>query len=465
MADEPSSPQPPPGFGQSRYQLGPDDTPTVPNLFAQGDPPPGFWDAPRPRDDAARQDPARPGVAGSPAAASGAGAAAAAAGPGPGPQVVPPPEDAGLGVQVASTLPPPAERRRGALIAVGLVALATVLVVAAALLIGPHLGGGGTDDDNQQAAPPLTPASTSLTTSSDGGGASETSAAVAPPPVDPTEQSGAGESPDATAPSTGAGTTRSVVTVTVTAGSSTSGKGHAKVHTKGGKHAGRAASGSKKTTGTKSKHTSSTAPVSKSTHTATTTPTSRPSRYGVPIRQIGCSNGFIVQLASELTPKAFAARVAELQRQGLVPDDAKAANSAKSCKLFTNQTNTLILYAGPFQDRYDACSDRLAGPYDAFIRGANPGTSGEFVSCICPDRARDLPTISRVGATDQWIGELQRMLAAHLRYSIPDLGIDSWGTYTDGTRAAVQRFQSDNGLHGSGTVDTGTWRALQHAGC
>jgi len=185
----------------------------------------------------------------------------------------------------------------------------------------------------------------------------------------------------------------------------------------------------------------------------------------VPIQQISCSDGYIVQLASELTPDKFAARVADLKKQGLVPPDAKAADSSKSCKLFTNQTNTLILYSGPFKHSTDACADRLAGPYDAFIRGANKASAGEFVSCICPASVRDLPTVSKIGTTDQWIGELQRMLAAHLRYSIDDLGIGSWGQYTKDTRAAVQRFQSDNRLKSTGTVDSRTWRALQHAGC
>ena len=119
----------------------------------------------------------------------------------------------------------------------------------------------------------------------------------------------------------------------------------------------------------------------------------------------------------------------------------------------------------PFKHSTDACADRLAGPYDAFIRGANKDSAGEFVSCICPASVRDLPTVSKIGTTDQWIGELQRMLAAHLRYSINDLGIGSWGQYTKDTRAAVQRFQSDNRLKSTGTVDSRTWRALQHVGC
>lgn len=368
-----------PTFGQSRYQLDPDDTPTLPRLFAQGDLPPGFWD-----------QPAAP----------------------PDGQAVP----AQFGVQIASTLPPRAERRRGALMAIGLVAVATIVVVAAALLIGPHLGGPDADAD-QRAVPPNTPASSGVDPTTTSSSSAPSTAALSP--------AGAGTGTAGTAPT-------SVVTVTVTAGSTAGGQ--------------------------------ATRSTSAST-SATSRMSTAPGPYGVPIRQIACTDGYIVQLASELTPKAFTARIATLRQQGLVPANAKAADSTKSCKLFTNQSNTLILYAGPFKHRYDACGDRLAGPYDAFIRGATPGTAAEFVSCICPAQARSLPRVSKVGDTSQWIGELQRMLAAHLRYRIDDLGVGTWGVYTAGTRSAVKRFQSDNHLRPSGTVDAATWAALQHAGC
>jgi cell division septation protein DedD len=407
--------QPPP-FGESRYQRDPDDTPTVPKLFAQGDVPAGFWDGPRPAGPQATPDPpvAQP----------------MAVPPGPPPGAV----DAG----------PPAEYehpRRRAFIAVGLVALATVLVVGAALLIGPRLGSGQADDD--QVAPPLTPSST---TSSPVTSAPSEDASSRPGIVPPTGASSAESVSSAGSDPTAASVpgTTSVVTVTVTAPS--------------------------KPTATRSSTASTTAAPTtstskKKTPTTTTSASSSASPYGVPIQQISCSDGYIVQLASELTSDAFAARVAGLKKQGLVPADAKAADSTKSCRLFTNQTNTLILYAGPFEHAYDACPDRLAGPYDAFIRGANPGTSGEFVSCICPATVRSLPTFFTLGTTNQWVGELQHMLAAHLRYRIDDLGVGTWGQYTPDTRRAVRRFQVDNGLPNTGRVDARTWRALQRAGC
>jgi hypothetical protein len=407
------------GYGQSRYQLDPDDTPTLPRLFTQGSPPPGFWDAPRSGSGAADPDPA----------------GATGIVPGLAEDQVP------LGTQVASTLPPRSDRRRGALIGVGLVALATVLVVVAALLIGPHLGSSQADDTDRSAVPPPTPTagavdptSTDRSSTPTRGGTTGSS--------DPTDRSGGADEKRA-AP-------QGVVTVTVTAS-----PGTAAPTTKG--------PGSK-ATGTKTSPTKATVKASSKAKTSTS-PTTKAADYGVPTQQIACGDGYIVQLASELTPQAFTQRIASLKQQGLVPQDAKAADSTKSCQLFTNQTNTLILYAGPFRQPYDACQDRIAGPYDAFIKGASPETASDFVSCICPVRPRSLPRFDRVGTHGQWVGELQRMLASHLRYRIDDLGIDTWGVYTPGTKAAVQRFQTDNRLPGNGRVDSRTWSKLQSAGC
>ena len=185
----------------------------------------------------------------------------------------------------------------------------------------------------------------------------------------------------------------------------------------------------------------------------------------MPIREIPCSNGLIVQLASELNTDAFRNRVSSLRGRGLVPGDAAAATSSGSCGIFSNQSNTLILYSGPFGDLRDACRDRLSGPYDAYIKGGNPGSAGSFFSCICPARPHELPRIGTPGQTSQWIGELQRMLGAHLRYSVGGLDNSSWGVYSDATRSAVKRFQSDHHLEANGVVNAKTWAAIQSAGC
>jgi hypothetical protein len=405
------------GYGQSRYQLDPDNTPTLPRLFTQGSPPPGFWDAPRP---GSRQS-----------------STAGDADPGGTGGIVPglPEDQVPLGTQVASTLPPRSDRRRGALIGVGLVALATVMVVAAALLIGPHLGSSQADDTDRIAVPPPTPTA---------GAADPTGSRTADRPGTPTRGTTGSADPSDRLGGDDAhrAAQREVVTVTVTA--SPSGKAP---------------------TTTKATAPSSKAKVKGSSKATTSASPTKAADYGVPTEQIACTDGYIVQLASELTPQAFTQRIAALKQQGLVPKDAKAADSTRSCQLFTNQTNTLILYAGPFSRPYDACRDRIAGPYDALIKGASPQTASEFVSCICPVRARSLPRFDRVGFQDQWVGELQRMLASHLRYRIDDLGIDTWGVYTPGTKAAVKRFQGDNKLPTTGRVDSRTWSRLQSAGC
>jgi hypothetical protein len=157
--------------------------------------------------------------------------------------------------------------------------------------------------------------------------------------------------------------------------------------------------------------------------------------------------------------------VSNLQGNGLVPGDAAAATTAGSCGIFGNQANTYILYSGPFGDLLDACNDRLNGPYDAYVKGGNPGSAGSFFSCICPANPHALPRITQPGQVDQWIGELQRMLGAHLRYGVGGLNDSTWGVYTAGTRAAVQRFQTDRHLPANGAVNGKTWAAIQSAGC
>ena len=186
---------------------------------------------------------------------------------------------------------------------------------------------------------------------------------------------------------------------------------------------------------------------------------------GAPRQDIACSDGYVVQLASELTPEAFRSRVAALRSQGMVPADAKAADSRASCRIFANQRNTYVLYAGTFSGKYDGCGARIGGPADAFIKGANPSTSGEFVSCVCGVGLGNLPQLA--GGTDQrgWTGELQRFLAGRLNISVGDLGADQWGVYNAGTQAAVKRFQQENRLPQTGTVDQRTWQQLKKSGC
>jgi hypothetical protein len=188
-------------------------------------------------------------------------------------------------------------------------------------------------------------------------------------------------------------------------------------------------------------------------------------QLGVPEQQISCSGGYLVQLASELDPATFAAHVARLKQQGLLPGDAKAADSTKSCKIFTNQTNTLVLWSGPYGNPYEGCAARLAGPYDAFIKGASPGTAAQYISCLCPANTNALPTLSKASDTGAWVGELQRVLGGRLNISVGPLGVDDWGHYTDGTRAAVKKFQQRAKLPATGVVDARTWKALQSAQC
>lgn len=390
------------------------------------------------------------------------------AGPVPGPYGTPGPHVSGQPgrpqyVGVAPVPPAPdadGGRRRRSLWGVLGVVAATVAVVMTAIFIAPQWSGSP--------APAPGPSVTTAPTVSTPSITAATTATDAPP---------TGRSPSTTKPSPAASTTPGaastrVVTRTVTA----SGAGPAPTS---GPSRPTAAPATPKPTPTKPAATTptTTGPTTTPTKTRPTTtkptPTTKPkpttpavdNSLGAPRQDIACSSGYLVQLASELTPEAFRARVAALRAQGMVPSDAKAADSRTSCRIFANQRNTFVLYAGTYAGKYDGCGARIGGPADSFIKGANPSTSGEFVSCVCGVGPGSLPRLA--GGTDQrgWTGELQRFLAGRLNISVGELGADQWGVYNAGTQAAVERFQQENRLPQTGSVDERTWRSLEKAGC
>ncbi len=340
-------------------------------------------------------------------------------------------------------LSPRPERRKRALIGVGAVVAVTAVVVGAALLFAPLWNGSANvaDDNGRPGTTAATPAATT-------GSSATTDGTLAP---------------------------SSVLTVTVTAtGASATGP----AGTAAGAGTARPGTDAPVTRATAATATSPT--VTSPTVTSATggKPTKAPGHkppkklppraaanpLGVPQRDIRCASGYIVQLASELDAATFARRVAELKAARLVPAGAAAADSARSCQIFSNQSNTLVLYAGPYRGQYDGCAARLAGPADAFIKGADPGNSRAYISCLCPADAGRLPQITSVGQQGVWIGEAQRALGNRLNVNIPDLD-GHWGVFTQGTRDAVRRFQKSAGVPATGALDTRTWGKLQSAQC
>lgn len=203
---------------------------------------------------------------------------------------------------------------------------------------------------------------------------------------------------------------------------------------------------------------SSATPAPSATDTAPVDP------LGGPVNDIGCAPGYVVQIASGGDEAAFTARVAELRAAGQLPPDAAVARTATSCPIFAGQANSIVLYAGPYSDPYAGCQARLAGAPDSFIKGTTPETATQYVSCLCPTQVVTVPTVDAIGQTGVWVGELQRILGNRLNIPIPDLE-GNWGTFTDSTSTAVKTFQTGAGLPVTGTVDSGTWQALQQAQC
>jgi len=322
-----------------------------------------------------------------------------------------------------------AERRRKALYAVLAIAALTALVLLTALLIAPNWGGTGSIADKDGQPTPVTTAPLSTATSVSSTAARVPPVSPSPAPVGPTSVPPVRSTP--------------MRTVTVTAAPTPSTA---------------AATGKLPSTTRKPPEK----PTATSTRKPPTTPKALP--LGVPQRDIACNAGYIVQLASELDAATFAARVAELKAAGQVPAGALAADSTKSCKIFTSQSNTLVLYAGPFGSPYDGCAARLAGPADAFIKGSNTGNAGQYISCLCPVLAAGLPQLGPVGQQGVWVGELQRVLGNRLNISVSDLS-GNWGIFTGGTKAAVRAFQRAAKIPANGVVTVRTWRALQSAEC
>jgi hypothetical protein len=359
-------------------------------------------------------------------------------------------------------------RSRAAILGVAGVVLATVAVIVIALLVAPSWN----NSSDQAPPPPSAPTSPTGPTAFSVASSTEPTA----PSTDPAPSTEASPPPTSSAAQSVEPTTTAQASATTTAGTTTVGTTSGSPTATTTTTATAAGSGTAPGSGTAAT-TASPKPTTKATPTAKATPTTKSSPpktvtsippinpLGVPEKQISCSNGYVVQLASELDRATFAQRVAALKQSGQLPSGAQAADSTKSCKIFTNQTNTLVLWSGPYANPYDGCAARLAGPYDAFIKGASPDTAQKYISCLCPANTNALPKISKSSDPSAWIGELQRTLGGRLNISVGSLGPNEWGHYTDGTRAAVVKFQQSKKLPANGVVNAKTWRALQSAGC
>ncbi len=343
-------------------------------------------------------------------------------------------------------LAPRAERRRNALYAMVGIAALTAVVLLTALLIAPHWGGtAAVSDKNGQ---PVVASSIPDT------GTGSATVPAPPAPTPPTTTPGPTTTAGQSGTSTAAGPTP-IRTVTVTATPTRA----AVVGTGPGKPTPGKPTVVKPTAGTLVKPT-----VAKPTVKPTPVKPTPVLPLGVPQRNIACNAGYIVQLASEFDSATFAARVATLRKAGRLPAGALAADASKSCRIFTNQRNTYVLYAGPFPTRYAGCAVRLAGPADAYVKGSDTANSREYVSCLCPAKIAAMPQYSTVGQHGVWVGELQRILGNRLNIDVGDL-TGQWGVFTAGTQAAVRTFQLQAGLWPSGILYPGTWQALQKAQC
>jgi len=366
-------------------------------------------------------------------------------------------------------LAPDGRRRRNALFGVLAVVVLTVAVVLAALLVAPKWS----NNANPGPTPPPSPASsapaTGVSVPEQSSVASDT--ATVPTTTLPTSTGPTVTSTTISGPPSSASVIAHTVTVTAIASSkapaatSPGSSGPAKPTTPSAPSPTPSSIPAPPPT---PKLTPPPPPTPKPTPPPPPTPTPTPPTpppLGVPQQNIACSQGYIVQLASELDAATFRNRVLALKAQGMVPSDAKVAISTQSCGIFANQSNSFVLYVGPYSTPFRGCAARLAGPPDSFIKGANPDTARRYLSCLCPADPAKVPQIGPTGGDRSWIGELQRVLGGRLNISVGPLGPAEWGVYTPGTQAAVKQFQASAKLPPTGVVDARTWSALRTAQC
>ena len=187
-----------------------------------------------------------------------------------------------------------------------------------------------------------------------------------------------------------------------------------------------------------------------------------------PALPIACNTGYLVQIASALSVSDLRVRTAALLSAHKVPARVAWTPLRGSCPIW-NVSEGAVLYSGPYASADDACDARLHSPADAFIKIIDPARHNDFFSCLCKPTYSSLPVLSKVGEKSSWVGDLQRALHTH-GYSIAGLDgtpgePDTWGVYTDQTRTAVQRYQTDQSLPADGTVGATTWQALQLSYC
>jgi hypothetical protein len=199
--------------------------------------------------------------------------------------------------------------------------------------------------------------------------------------------------------------------------------------------------------------TPTSAPAPVVTPPATTAPTVE-SIAGVRRHDVGCDAGYIVVLGSALDAGSFADTAAVLS--ATFPS-TNYLISGSSCFNFRSQS-ALVLYEGPYATVDTACTVRIAGTRDAYVKVADRGVTDRTVSCLCP--AGVTPPDLGAGDKGPYVAEAQ--------YALQRLGFyggDGTGTFDADTEAAVRAFQTARSLPVDARLTATTWPALIAADC
>ncbi|WP_395725239.1 peptidoglycan-binding protein [Nakamurella sp.] len=195
-------------------------------------------------------------------------------------------------------------------------------------------------------------------------------------------------------------------------------------------------------------------PADAPTGTSATTAPTVESIAGVRRHDIDCGAGYIVVLGSALDPAGFADTASALTAKY---PGTNYLISGSSCFNFRSQS-AFVLYEGPYATVDTACTVRIAGTRDAYVKIADRGVTDRTVSCLCP--AGVTPPDLGAGDKGPYVAEAQ--------YALQRLGFyggDGTGTFDADTEVAVRAFQTARSLPVDARLTPTTWPALITADC
>lgn len=193
-----------------------------------------------------------------------------------------------------------------------------------------------------------------------------------------------------------------------------------------------------------------------------------PLDIAAPYRNLACTGGYVVILATSGDRTEYESKLGDAVRD--VPG-AKYLKGAESCSAFIARDPVLgddvyNAYVGPYATFTQACrAQRGLTSETAWVRQlADPSKTREM--CLCLSSATALPTITpgqsaRDVSVRRLVSQVQWILYVMHRNSREHI----YGAFTDELGRQLTAYQADTGLVATGILDTATWGRLQDDYC